>query len=149
METEVPSCAAGTGSFMDQQASRRGYQVEDVGEIVSRAAKASRIAGRCSVFAKSDMIHVQQKGDQPPEILRGLCDAVVRNFKGSIAKGKKIEPPVIMLGGVALNSGVVGAMREAFRLGEDALIVPDYYAWLGAIGAAIIEKEEVLKRYKG
>ncbi len=142
-------CAAGTGSFMDQQASRLGYRIEEVGEIVSRAKKTSRIAGRCSVFAKSDMIHVQQKGDQPPEILKGLCDAVVRNFKGSITKGKKVEPPVIMLGGVAMNSGVVDAMRKTFKLGKGELIVPDYYAWAGAIGAALINKDEATREREG
>ena len=83
-------CAAGTGSFMDQQASRLLYDIEDVGDIVLDAGKAASIAGRCSVFAKSDMIHAQQKGYEPPEVLRGLCDAVMRNFKGTIAKGKVV-----------------------------------------------------------
>jgi len=59
-------CAAGTGSFMDQQASRLLYDIEEVGAVVLGAAKAASIAGRCSVFAKSDMIHAQQKGYQPP-----------------------------------------------------------------------------------
>ncbi len=59
-------CAAGTGSFMDQQASRLLYDIEDVGDIVLEAGKAASIAGRCSVFAKSDMIHAQQKGYEPP-----------------------------------------------------------------------------------
>ena len=84
-------CAAGTGSFMDQQASRLLYDIEDVGDIVAGAGKAASIAGRCSVFAKSDMIHAQQKGYEPPEVLRGLCDAVIRNFRATIAKGKVIE----------------------------------------------------------
>ena len=62
-------CAAGTGSFIDQQASRLLYEIEDVGDIVIAAGRAANIAGRCSVFAKSDMIHAQQKGYQPPEVL--------------------------------------------------------------------------------
>ena len=73
-------CAAGTGSFLDQQALRMQYSVEQVGDLVWGAKCAARIAGRCSVFAKSDMIHAQQKGYSPAEILRGLCDAVARNF---------------------------------------------------------------------
>src|ERR1019366_7674100 len=71
-------CAAGTGSFLDQQALRMQYSVGEVCEIVSTASCAARIAGRCSVFAKSDMIHAQQKGYSPAQILRGLCDAVAR-----------------------------------------------------------------------
>src|SRR5664279_2335724 len=84
-------CAAGTGSFLDQQALRMQYSVEEVGCVVSGASCAARIAGRCSVFAKSDMIHAQQKGYSPAEILRGLCDAVARNFKSSIVKGRPVQ----------------------------------------------------------
>ncbi len=80
-------CAAGTGSFLDQQALRMQYSVEEVGCVVSGASCAARIAGRCSVFAKSDMIHAQQKGYSPAEILRGLCDAVARDFKRSDQSG--------------------------------------------------------------
>ncbi|HSB82147.1 MAG TPA: BadF/BadG/BcrA/BcrD ATPase family protein, partial [Candidatus Methylomirabilis sp.] len=94
-------CAAGTGAFMDQQATRLRYQVEEIGRIACAAPSAARIAGRCSVFAKSDMIHAQQKGADPPQILRGLCDAVARNFKGSITKGKPAVPPVAFIGGLA------------------------------------------------
>ncbi len=134
-------CAAGTGSFMDQQASRLLYDIEDVGDIVLDAGKAASIAGRCSVFAKSDMIHAQQKGYQPPEVLRGLCDAVMRNFKGTIAKGKVVEPPIAFIGGVAANKGAVQALQEAFDLEPGDLFIPEYHAALGAVGAALIEAD--------
>jgi len=132
-------CAAGTGSFMDQQASRLLYDIEDVGDIVLAAGKAASIAGRCSVFAKSDMIHAQQKGYEPPEVLRGLCDAVMRNFKGTIAKGKVIEPPVAFIGGVAANEGAVQSLREAVGLDDGQLFIPEFHTSMGAIGAALIE----------
>jgi predicted CoA-substrate-specific enzyme activase len=125
-------CAAGTGSFMDQQASRLLYDIEDVGDIVLDAGKAASIAGRCSVFAKSDMIHAQQKGYEPPEVLRGLCDAVMRNFKGTIAKGKVVEAPIAFIGGVAANKGAVQALEEAFGLDDDDLFVPEFHASVGA-----------------
>ncbi len=134
-------CAAGTGSFMDQQASRLLYEIEDVGDIVLDAGKAASIAGRCSVFAKSDMIHAQQKGYEPPEVLRGLCDAVMRNFKGTIAKGKVIEPRVAFIGGVAANEGAVRLLREAFDLNDGQIFIPEYHASIGAIGAALIEAD--------
>jgi predicted CoA-substrate-specific enzyme activase len=139
-------CAAGTGSFMDQQASRLLYDIEDVGDIVLGAEKAASIAGRCSVFAKSDMIHAQQKGYHPPEVLRGLCDAVIRNYKGTITKGKLIEPPVAFIGGVAANKGAVQAVRDAFGLADGGLFVPELYAWMGAVGAALIEADAAVSR---
>jgi len=131
-------CAAGTGSFIDQQAARLKFSIEEVGGVVSGAGKPPTIAGRCSVFAKSDMIHAQQKGYQPPEILKGLCEAVARNFKGAITKGKEIKPPIAFVGGVAANAGVVGAMRTVFELEEQDLFVPPAYAWMTAIGAALL-----------
>ncbi|MGB9512337.1 MAG: BadF/BadG/BcrA/BcrD ATPase family protein [Candidatus Acidiferrum sp.] len=85
-------CAAGTGSFLDQQASRLKYRVEEIGDIVAQAKCAARIAGRCSVFAKSDMIHAQQEGYSTHEVLKGLCEAVARNFKSSIVRGKTVNP---------------------------------------------------------
>jgi predicted CoA-substrate-specific enzyme activase len=131
-------CAAGTGSFMDQQASRLLFNVEDVGDIVMTAERAPSIAGRCSVFAKSDMIHAQQKGFSPPEVLKGLCEAVVRNFKGTITKSKEIVPIVAFIGGVAGNKGVIAAVKTIFNLNENDFFVPQDYLWLGAIGAAFL-----------
>ena len=138
-------CAAGTGSFIDQQAYRLKFQVEEIGDIVGSAEKGAKIAGRCSVFAKSDMIHAQQKGYTPAEILKGLCAAVARNYKSSVIKGRKLEKPAVFVGGVAANSGVAEAMRETFRLEQDELVVPRYYAWVGAIGAALAERDALKK----
>ena len=139
-------CAAGTGSFIDQQATRLLYSVEQVGAAACAASCAARIAGRCSVFAKTDMIHAQQKGYSTEQILRGLCDAVARNFKSSIVKGRAVVAPVAFIGGVALNAGISKALREAFKLGENDLVVPGLYSWLGAAGSAMLEAEEWRKR---
>ena len=100
-------CAAGTGGFLDQQAARLRFKVEEIGEIVTATERAPKIAGRCSVFAKSDMIHAQQKGFTPEEVMKGLCEAVARNFKSAITRGKKIDPGIAFVGGVAANNGVV------------------------------------------
>ncbi len=131
-------CAAGTGSFMDQQASRLRFQIEDVGDIVCATERAPKVAGRCSVFAKSDMIHAQQKGYKPEEVLKGLCEAVARNFRSNIAKGKDVHGRTAFIGGVALNRGVAEAVRGIFELGENDFFIPDMCVHLGAIGAAIL-----------
>jgi hypothetical protein len=84
------------------------------------------------------MIHAQQKGATPPQILRGLCDAVARNFKGSISKGKPVVPPVAFVGGLARNAGIAQSLRQLYELGEDEFLAPDAATWYGAIGAALL-----------
>jgi predicted CoA-substrate-specific enzyme activase len=130
-------CAAGTGSFIDQQAHRMKLEVEAIGEMVGRAASSARIAGRCSVFAKTDMIHAQQKGFSPEEILKGLCEAVARNFKSNINKGKDPAPKVALVGGLFANAGVVRAVQDAFGFSAADVVVPRGFAHMSALGAAM------------
>ncbi|MFQ5902035.1 MAG: acyl-CoA dehydratase activase, partial [Thermodesulfobacteriota bacterium] len=135
-------CAAGTGSFLDQQASRLGFTIEEFGRTAMKSEKPPRIAGRCSVFAKSDMIHLQQIATPDYDIVAGLCFAVARNFKSTMAKGKKFLPPVSFQGGVAANGGVRRAFKEVLEFGDDQFIVPEHYASMGAVGAALIAIEK-------
>jgi predicted CoA-substrate-specific enzyme activase len=87
-------CAAGTGSFLDQQASRLGLTIEEFGQLAFKSKNPPRIAGRCSVFAKTDMIHLQQIATPDYDIVAGLCYALARNFKSNIGKGKTFVKPV-------------------------------------------------------
>ena len=129
-------CAAGTGSFLDQQASRIGVSiVDEFGDLALMSENPPRIAGRCSVFAKSDMIHLQQIATPVHDIVAGLCFAVARNLRSTLGRGKHLEPPVLFNGGVAANKGMVRAFREILKLSEDQLIVSEYHASMGALGA--------------
>jgi len=135
-------CAAGTGSFLDQQAVRLGVSIEkEFGEMALLCDHPPRIAGRCSVFAKSDMIHLQQVGTPVEDIVSGLCHALARNFKASISKGKKFIPPIAFQGGVAANVGMVKAFENVLELDPGRLIVPEHFASMGAIGALLVARE--------
>ncbi len=130
-------CAAGTGSFIDQQAGRLKFPVEQVGQIALAAERTAQVAGRCSVFAKSDMIHAQQKGYSPAEVLSGLCNAVARNFRMAVVRSHSVEPPVAFIGGLAANAAVSKGLREVFELAEREFFVPQAYAHVPAAGAAV------------
>jgi predicted CoA-substrate-specific enzyme activase len=131
-------CAAGTGSFLDQQARRIGVPIEkEFGEMALKSVDPPRIAGRCSVFAKSDMIHHQQIATPLHDIVAGLCFALARNFKSNLARSKEIHKPVVFSGGVAANSGMVRAFTDVLNLSEGELIIPKYHASMGAIGAVM------------
>jgi len=136
------ACAAGTGSFLDQQADRLNVKIEgEFGELALKSTNPPRIAGRCSVFAKSDMIHLQQLATPDYDIVAGLCFAVARNFKSTIGRGKKMVPNIIFLGGVAANAGMVRAFREVLVAGGEGFSVPEHYNVLPAAGAALLAKE--------
>jgi predicted CoA-substrate-specific enzyme activase len=133
-------CAAGTGSFLDQQAERLRLTIEEFSILALKSKTPPRIAGRCSVFAKSDMIHLQQIATPMEDIVAGLCFAVARNFKGSISRGRNIISPVSLQGGVAANRGMGRAFKEILEV--DDLFVPEDHAVLGAIGASLKDMHE-------
>ena len=126
-------CAAGTGSFLDQQASRLGISIEDFGDRALRSRNRVRIAGRCTVFAETDMIHKQQLGHQTEDIVAGLCDSLVKNYLNNVSRGKEILPPVVFQGGVAANKGIRQALERELGL---EITVPPHFDLMGAIGAA-------------
>ncbi|MBP7460888.1 MAG: hypothetical protein KBA26_06330 [Candidatus Delongbacteria bacterium] len=136
-------CAAGTGSFLDQQAHRLGIPIENqFSRLAMQSEHPARIAGRCSVFAKSDMIHSQQVGSPMEDILYGLCIAVAKNFKSTIGKGLALRPPTLFLGGVAFNPAMVKAFREIYRISDQELMVPDFHAVFPALGCIRLLQSE-------
>ena len=138
-------CAAGTGSFLDHQSTRLGIPIEEFGDYALRSERGARIAGRCGVFAESDMIHKQQVGHCTEDIIYGLCESLVRNFLNNLAKGKAVEPPVVFQGGVAANKGMIRAFGES--LGCE-INVPEFHDVMGAVGSALLAEEHArgLKR---
>jgi predicted CoA-substrate-specific enzyme activase len=138
-------CAAGTGSFLDHQASRLGIPIEQFGDYAVRSKNPLSIAGRCTVFAESDMIHKQNAGYSKEDIIAGLCDSLVRNYMNNLSKGKSLDEPVVFQGGVSYNKGIVQAFER--HLGCK-VIVPKYNVLMGALGMAILVRDYYLDHQK-
>ncbi len=136
-------CAAGTGSFLDRQAERLGLPIAEFGSRARMSRTPVSIAGRCAVFAESDMIHKQQNGHTQEDIIAGLCDALARNFLNNLAHGKTIEPPVLFQGGVAANVGMVDAFERALGM---PVQVPEHHDVMGAWGAALLARDAAARR---
>jgi predicted CoA-substrate-specific enzyme activase len=139
-------CAAGTGSFLDHQALRLNMSIQELSRRSLKSKNPVPIAGRCTVFAESDMIHKQQTGQRTEDILYGLCQALVRNYLNNVGIGKDIQPPIIFQGGVAFNQGIVKALQE--ELGTE-VIVPPHHEVMGAIGASLLVHEEMTGSQNG
>ncbi|QQO10618.1 BadF/BadG/BcrA/BcrD ATPase family protein [Breznakiella homolactica] len=138
------ACAAGTGSFLDQQALRLG--LGSSAELARMAEKSSgqtpRIASRCSVFAKTDLIHAQQEGWGIAEICDGLCQGLARNIADTLFPGEILEGPVFMAGGVALNPRVIQYLSEIAGVSIEQDDLAPYY---GAIGAVLRAKNSSME----
>ena len=132
-------CAAGTGSFLDHQALRLNMSIDEFSNRAMNSTTPVRIAGRCTVFAESDMVHKQQMGHSIEDILYGLCQALVRNYLNNVGLGRDIKSPILFQGGVAFNKAIVKAFEEDL---ETEIIVPENHEVMGAIGAAILAHEE-------
>lgn len=146
-------CASGTGSFIDQQAQRLAtalYErdvnisqdkidrvLEDFIRLGMKSEKPADVACRCTVFTKSDMIHLQNKGERLGDIIFGLHLGNARNYMSTIVSSRNLKEPILFVGGLSLNALQVRAFREYFP----ALLVPDHNTSVGAMGAALHARE--------
>ena len=135
-------CAAGTGAFLSSQAHRLGVEVEDFGAIALGAKRAAPIAARCTVFAESDLVHKLQVGYPREEIIAGLCKAVANNYLNNVAKGKRIQSPVVFQGGVSKNAGVVKMFEEELGM---PVLVDEKGHLMGAFGIAVLARESGIR----
>lgn len=133
-------CAGGTGSFFEDQMYRLGLKMEDYSNIVEKARSIPRLSGRCSVFAKTDIIHRQQDGVSTPDILLGLCYGTVRNIKATIIKNLPLEKPLALGGGIIHNTGVVRAVKEVFELENEELLINEDSEYIQALGTAVFAR---------
>ena len=134
-------CAAGTGSFLDEQARRMGLTLDEI-EHFPGVADPPTVATRCAVFAKSDLIHRQQEGYGPDAMWSGLCRGLVGTILQTLCGGRDLRGPTLMIGGVARNPEVQRWL--ASRLGEDFRRHPEAHL-LPAVGAARIAAEEMVE----
>ncbi len=135
-------CSAGTGSFLEEQMSRLHLPLEEYSRLVERARSVPRIAGRCSVFAKTDMVHHQQEGTPVEDILLGLAYGVVQNYRTGVMKKLPLELPLLFVGGVSQNQGIIRALRDILKLSPENLLVPEHAELPSAFGASLLGWEE-------
>ena len=135
-------CAAGTGAFLDEQAYRLGIDIRDFASTALESESASHIAGRCAVFAKTDMIHLQQKGTPLSDILLGVAFSMARNYLSNLVRSRQLHPKISFQGGVASNQAIKHAFCHLLHLQNGDIIIPDHFKTMGAFGAALFAGEQ-------
>ena len=146
------ACAAGTGSFIDELAEFLGVSVQN-GEFASLAFKAPYtidLGTRCAAFMGQSVALAQQEGVPLEVITASLSNSIARNYLTKVVENRRLGDKVILTGAVFYNDAVVSAFKQALE--GKTLIVPEHKEISGAIGAALLAKEEVGgkgSRFKG
>ncbi len=147
--TTNPLCAAGTGRFLEQQAYRLGIGIDDFAGLAMQCeGSPPRIAARCSVFAKTDLIHLQQKGVPVDTMLYSLCESVAR-MVASLKKGI-FRVPVYFVGGVAANDAVARSLNDMLISRNGAavnVVVPENHLHIESLGSALLSRGKTSKSF--
>lgn len=147
-------CASGTGSFIDQQAERLAQSIygpdfsmgqeklqkilEDFIELGLKSTYPAPVACRCTVFTKSDMIHLQNKGESLANIIAGLHFGNAANYISTIIANRELSDPIILIGAMASNRLQVKAFEHYYP----SLTVPAHHTSIGALGAALQARKQ-------
>jgi predicted CoA-substrate-specific enzyme activase len=134
-------CAAGTGRFLELTAATLGIPLEEMGEMSLTSTKKIQLSNICTIFAQQEVVALLSRGEKVEDIIAGLHYALASRV-ATLARRLKVEPDVVLTGGVAKNKGIVEAMKES--LGCE-ILVPDEPLLTGALGAAILGRERYEK----
>lgn len=133
-------CAAGTGSFLEEQAEKLDISIkEEFGKLALTAEEPVRMGERCTVFIESDLVHHQQRGAAKDNLVAGLSYSIVQNYLNRVVGDRRIGERIFFQGGTAFNKGVVAAFESVLK---KEIIVPENHDVTGAIGVAILAMEE-------
>ncbi len=130
-------CAAGTGSFLDEQAQRLNIKYDELKDFPG-IENPPTVATRCAVFAKSDLIHRQQQGYGKPEMWAGLCKGMTTTMLQTLFQGRPITERTVLIGGVAQNPLILENLRNIY--GDLVTSYPEAHL-SGAEGAAFLARE--------
>jgi predicted CoA-substrate-specific enzyme activase len=126
-------CAAGTGRFLEVVAARLETRLDALGGLAARSSSPAPISSMCVVFAETEIIGLLSGGADPAEIVAGVQRSIAGRVASMASRG--VAEPVVFTGGVALVSGMTGALSEALGCAVEVAPEPQM---TGALGAAIL-----------
>ena len=146
------ACAAGTGSFLEEQAEKLGISIkEEFARLALASASPARLGERCTVFMERDVTGLMHKGAEVGDLAAGLAYSVALNYLNRVVRGRKIGKVIFFQGGTAYNDAVAAAFSQI--LGKQ-IIVPPHNGVIGAIGMALIARDRMkgtgqVSRFRG
>lgn len=135
------ACAAGTGSFLEEQAERLGINIQDeFANLAFASTQPIRLGERCTVFMEKEITPYVQQGADKKDIVAGLAYSIVTNYLNRVVRGRRIGQVIYFQGGTAYNDAVAAAFSMIL---QREIIVPPFNGILGAIGAALLAREKM------
>jgi predicted nucleotide-binding protein (sugar kinase/HSP70/actin superfamily) len=133
------ACAAGTGSFLEEQAKEIGIAIRrEFAELALRSKHPLKLGERCTVFMEKELVPYLHQGVPKEDIVAGLAVSVVQNYLNRVVKKRRIGDVIFFQGGTAYNDSVAAAFSTVL---QKEIIVPPHNGIMGAIGAALLAQQ--------
>ncbi|MCU1314369.1 MAG: hypothetical protein JWM54_2126 [Acidobacteriaceae bacterium] len=158
---KIPSmndkCAGGTGAVIDKINAKLKIPAAELASQRYHGVKLHKVAGKCGVFAETDINGLQKTGTPSDELMASLFEAIVLQNLSVLTRGHTLRPHVLLLGG---PNGFIRGMREAWQANiprmwkerkveipdgmapEDLIKVPDNAQYFAALGSVEFGKDE-------
>jgi predicted CoA-substrate-specific enzyme activase len=167
---KIPSmndkCAGGTGAVIDKINAKVKIPASELANQGYHGIKLHKVAGKCGVFAETDINGLQKTGTPPHELMASLFEAIVLQNLSVLTRGHTLRPHVLLLGG---PNGFIRGMREAWQANiprmwkerkveipesskpEELIKVPENAQYFAALGSVEFGKDEdpEIGRYRG
>ncbi|UCE07224.1 MAG: CoA activase, partial [bacterium] len=135
------ACAAGTGSFLEEQAEKLGINIKkEFAKLAFESDHPIRLGERCTVFMEKEITPYLQQGAEKKDIVAGLAYSIVTNYLNRVVRGRRIGDIIYFQGGTAYNDAVAAAFATVLN---KQVIVPPFNGILGAIGAALLAQDKI------
>ena len=111
-------CAAGTGSFVEEQAARMGIPLAEFGPLALSSEHPASLGERCTVFIETAIASASAEGISRADIAAGLCHSIVQNYLHKVVGSKPVGQHIVLQGGVDYNPGIVAAFQAPMAAGS-------------------------------
>jgi benzoyl-CoA reductase subunit D len=132
-------CASGSGQFLENIARYLGIAQDEIGSLSKRADNPERVSGICAVLAETDVINMVSRGITAPNILKGIHASMADRLAKLLKTIGSVDGIIQMTGGLALDAGLVDAMKEAMAREKVSVPIESHpdAIYAGAFGAAL------------
>lgn len=131
-------CATGSARVLQVVARILQITMDEIGPLSLKSSKPSGFSTSCTVFLETEVITRISQGDSPADILAGINSAIADKIS-SMSRGVKLLQDVIVIGGGALDTGLMPAIEKKLGI---KVSVPDNPLTIAALGAAVIAREQ-------